>query len=127
MTTMTILGGILIAVSVILVVLVVLQEGRGRGLSGAISGGSSDTFLGKSKAATKEKKLAKGTVIAASVFAALVLAMYIVGIAGNENYEYKEPIQNPGVTDTADGADTGDVADTNEGGDTAADTEGDEQ
>lgn len=121
---MTVLGIILIIVSVALVVLVVLQEGRGRGLSGAISGGSSDTFLGKSKAATKEKKLAKGTIIAASVFAALVLAMYIVGLSV-DNYEYKEPTQNSGVTDVA-GEDTT-AADDTAAEDTTADTEGDEQ
>ena len=124
MTTMTILGGILIAVSVILIVLVVLQEGKGRGLSGAISGGSSDTFLGKSKAADKQKKRAKLTIVAASVFAALVLAMYIVGLSG-DNYEYKEPTQNPGVTDVA-GEDTT-AADDTAAEDTTADTEGDEQ
>ena len=107
---MTYLGIILIIVSVALVVLVVLQEGKGRGLSGAISGGSSDTFLGKSKAASKEKKRAKLTIVAASVFAALVLAMYIVSISGND-YEYKEPTQNPAVSDVA-GDDTTDAADT---------------
>lgn len=121
---MTVLGIILIIVSVALVVLVVLQEGKGRGLSGAISGGSSDTFLGKSKAATKQKKLAKLTIVAASVFAALVLAMYIVGLSG-DNYEYKEPTQNPGVTDVA-GEDTT-AADDTAAEDTTADTEGDEQ
>ena len=122
---MTVLGIILIIVSVALVVLVVLQEGKGRGLSGAISGGSSDTFLGKSKAATKQKKLAKLTIVAASIFAALVLAMYIVGLSG-DNYEYKEPTQNPGVTDVA-GEDTTAADDTTAAEDTTADTEGDEQ
>ena len=121
---MTVLGIILIIVSVALVVLVVLQEGKGRGLSGAISGGSSDTFLGKSNAADKQKKLAKGTIVAASIFAALVLAMYIVGLSG-DNYEYKEPTQNPGVTDVA-GEDTT-AADDTAAEDTTADTEGDEQ
>mgnify|MGYP002517296392 FL=1 len=121
---MTVLGIILIIVSVALVVLVVLQEGKGRGLSGAISGGSSDTFLGKSKAADKQKNLAKGTIVAASIFAALVLAMYIVGLSG-DNYEYKEPTQNPGVTDVA-GEDTT-AADDTAADDTTADTEGDEQ
>ena len=121
---MTVLGIILIIVSVALVVLVVLQEGKGRGLSGAISGGSSDTFLGKSKAATKQKKLAKLTIVAASIFAALVLAMYVVGLSG-DNYEYKEPTQNPGVTDVA-GEDTT-AADDTAAEDTTADTEGDEQ
>ena len=121
---MTVLGIILIIVSVALVVLVVLQEGKGRGLSGAISGGSSDTFLGKSKAATKQKKLAKLTIVAASIFAALVLAMYIVGLSV-DNYEYKEPTQDPGVTDVA-GEDTT-AADDTAAEDTTADTEGDEQ
>lgn len=115
---MTVLGIILIIVSVALIVLVVLQEGKGRGLSGAISGGSSDTFLGKSKAADKQKKLAKGTIVAASIFAALVLAMYIVGLSG-DNYEYKEPTQNPGVTDVA-GEDTTAAEDTTAEGEEAA-------
>jgi preprotein translocase subunit SecG len=115
---MTYLGIILIIVSVALIVLVVLQEGKGRGLSGAISGGSSDTFLGKSKAADKQKKLAKGTIVAASIFAALVLAMYIVGLSG-DNYEYKEPTQNPGVTDVA-GEDTTAADDTTAEGEEAA-------
>lgn len=115
---MTYLGIVLIIVSIALIVLVVLQEGRGRGLSGAISGGSSDTFLGKSKAATKEKKLAKWTIVAASIFAALVLAMYIVGLSG-DNYEYKEPTQNPGVTDVA-GEDTTAADDTTAEGEEAA-------
>ena len=121
---MTVLGIILIIVSVALVVLVVLQEGKGRGLSGAISGGSSDTFLGKSKAADKQKKRAKLTIVAASIFAALVLAMYIAGLSG-DNYEYKEPTQTPGVTDVA-GEDTT-AADDTAAEDTTADTEGDEQ
>lgn len=115
---MTYLGIVLIIVSVALIVLVVLQEGKGRGLSGAISGGSSDTFLGKSKAADKQKKLAKGTIVAASIFAALVLAMYIVGLSG-DNYEYKEPTQNPGVTDVA-GEDTTAAEDTTAEGEEAA-------
>ncbi len=115
---MTYLGIVLIIVSVALIVLVVLQEGKGRGLSGAISGGSSDTFLGKSKAADKQKKLAKGTIVAASIFAALVLAMYIVGLSV-DNYEYKEPTQNPGVTDVA-GEDTTAADDTAAEGEEAA-------
>ena len=115
---MTVLGIILIIVSVALVVLVVLQEGKGRGLSGAISGGSSDTFLGKSKAADKQKKLAKGTIVAASIFAALVLAMYIVGLSG-DNYEYKEPTQDTTVTDVA-GEDTTAAENTTAEGEEAA-------
>jgi hypothetical protein len=50
--------------------------------------------------------------------------MYIVGLSG-DNYEYKEPTQNPGVTDVA-GEDTT-AADDTAAEDTTADTEGDEQ
>ena len=122
---MTVLGIILIIVSVALVVLVVLQEGKNNRLSGAIAGGNSDTFLGKSKTATKQKKLSKMTIVAASIFAALVLAMYIVGLSG-DNYEYKEPTQDTTVTDVA-GEDTTAADDTTAAEDTTADTEGDEQ
>ena len=116
---MTALGIILLIVSVILIVLVVLQEGKNNRLSGAIAGGNSDTFLGKSKAASNQAKLAKGTVVAASVFAALVLAMYIVGISGTK-IEYQEPAVDTGVSDVVDTSDTT-AADTTEGEDASSD------
>ena len=61
---MTVLGIILIIVSIALVVLVVLQEGKNNRLSGAIAGGNSDTFLGKSKTCFN---VYKGIIVAASV------------------------------------------------------------
>ena len=121
---MTLLGIIILLVAVALTVVVVMQEGKNNGLSGAIAGGSSDTFLGKSKAASKQKKLARVTAVLAVVFAALVLTMHIAGLSG-DNYEYKEPTQTPGVTDVA-GEDTT-AADDTAAEDTTADTEGDEQ
>ena len=50
-----VIGIILIIASVFLIAAVLMQEGKGRGLSGAISGGSSDTFLGKSGSASMQK------------------------------------------------------------------------
>lgn len=73
-----VIGIILILASVFLIAAVLLQEGKGRGLSGAISGGSSDTFLGKSGTASMQKKLSRLTTIVAIVFVVLVLVMYLM-------------------------------------------------
>lgn len=62
-----ILGIVLIIASLILVVTVILQEGRSAGLSGAIAGGA-ETFLGKGKSKTIDQKLAKITKIVAILF-----------------------------------------------------------
>lgn len=67
------LGVILMVVSVIIIVLVLLQDSKAE-LSGAIAGGSaSDSFFGKNKKRTKEAKLARLTVILGSVFGLLTL------------------------------------------------------
>ena len=120
MTAMTLFGIIILLVAVALVVTVVLQEGKNNGLSGAIAGGSADTFLGKSKAATKQQNLARLTTVLAVAFVVLVLAMHITHLATTENYEYQEPTN---VTDTDTEEHDHDHAE--EGEDTGADT-GDE-
>ena len=51
-----ILGIILLLLSVAIIVLVLLQEGKSAGLSGAIAGGA-ETFFGKNKSRTMESKL----------------------------------------------------------------------
>ena len=53
-------GAVLIILAVFLIIVVLLQESRSAGLSGAISGGA-DTFFGKSKGRTMEQKLVKLT------------------------------------------------------------------
>ena len=74
---MTVLGIILIIVSVALVVLVVLQEGKGRGLSGAISG-NSDSYMNKSKNGGLDKMLASATKWIALVWIALTLVLCLI-------------------------------------------------
>ena len=49
-------GAVLIIASVIITIVVLMQEGRSQNLSGAIAGGA-ETFLGKSKGRTIESKL----------------------------------------------------------------------
>ena len=72
-----IVGSILIVMSVFLVIAVLLQSGKDKGLSGSIAGGS-ETFFGKSKAKGFDKILSLATAIVAIVFSLLVIAMYII-------------------------------------------------
>ena len=67
-----ILGIVLILLSVAIVVLVLLQEGKSAGLSGAIAGGA-ETFFGKNKSRTMESKLVLITKIIAISFFVLAL------------------------------------------------------
>ena len=65
-----ILGGALILLSIAMVVIVLMQESRSAGLSGAIAGGA-DTFFGKGKGKSIEKKLEKITKI-------LAIALFVI-------------------------------------------------
>ena len=67
-----ILGIVLILLSVAIIVLVLLQEGKSAGLSGAIAGGAA-TFFGKNKSRTMESKLVLFTKIIAISFFVLAL------------------------------------------------------
>ncbi|MCR5485741.1 MAG: preprotein translocase subunit SecG [Clostridiales bacterium] len=67
-----ILGALTFITAVLIVVIVLLQEGHQKGLSGAIAGGA-DTFFGKNKGRSIESKLVKITTAAAIVFFVLTL------------------------------------------------------
>ena len=67
-----ILGIVLILLSVAIIVLVLLQEGKSAGLSGAIAGGA-ETFFGKNKSRTMESTLVLITKIIAISFFVLAL------------------------------------------------------
>lgn len=74
-----VLGGVLIAVAIFLTVIVLAQSGKDKSLSGTIAGGaSSDTYFGKNKGQSREKLLARLTMVAAIVFAALVVVLYVL-------------------------------------------------
>ena len=70
-------GALLILASIFIVIVVLLQESKSAGLSGAIAGGA-DTFFGKNKSRTIEAKLAKLTKIVAVVFFILAIATTFV-------------------------------------------------
>ena len=72
-----VLGIVLIITSIALVAIVLLQEGRSAGLSGAIAGGA-ETILGKNKSKTIESKLISITKILAIVFFVLSLVATLI-------------------------------------------------
>ncbi len=79
MTAVQVIFGILLIIlAVFIVVLVLLQESNQQGLSGAISGGSSESFFGKNKGRTDEAKKAFLTKICVGVFCVLVVATALV-------------------------------------------------
>lgn len=73
----TILGIILLVLSVAIVGLVLAQQGKDKKLSGTIAGGA-ETFFGKSKAGDYNKTLSLITSIIAVVFVGVVIAMYLI-------------------------------------------------
>lgn len=67
----------LLILAVALIALVLVQQGKDKKLSSSIAGGS-DTFFGKGKSANNEKKLSIATAVISALFAAVVLAMFLV-------------------------------------------------
>lgn len=76
-TAMLIIGIILLVFAVFLVVAVLMQQGKSHNLSGAIAGGA-ETFFGKSKGQTINKKLSLLTTVVAIVFVLIVCTVYVI-------------------------------------------------
>lgn len=70
-------GAVLILASIIITIVVLMQEGRSQNLSGAIAGGA-ETFLGKSKGRTIGAKLEKITKWLIVAFFVIVLAAFLI-------------------------------------------------
>ena len=64
-----------VLLAVCLVVIVMIQSSKSQGLSGAIAGGSGETFLGKNKSKSLDARLALATKSIGGVFLALTLAL----------------------------------------------------
>lgn len=79
MTALDIIIGVLVLlVSIIVIGVVLLQQGHRAGINGAISG-AADTFLSKTKARTADAKLARMTKFIAIGFFILVLLANVIG------------------------------------------------
>ena len=72
------LGIVLIVLSLIVCGAVLLQPGKDKGMSGAIGGSTAETFFGKQKGKTVDKWLSTLTIICTSLFAIIVIVMYVI-------------------------------------------------
>ncbi len=70
-------GAVLILISISLIVLILLQQSKSQGLSGAIAGGA-ETFFGKNKGRTLDAKLNKFTKVLCAVFIVLAFAITLI-------------------------------------------------
>ena len=72
-----VLGGILIAMALFLTVIVLMQTGKDKRLSGSIAGGS-ESYYGQNKGRSRDRILSRLTTVVAILFTACVVAMYVV-------------------------------------------------
>ena len=75
----TVIGAIILLLSVIVIFVVIMQEGHRSGINGAISGGA-DTFLSKNKARTVDAFLARWTKWLAVLFFVLAIAANFIAL-----------------------------------------------
>lgn len=73
-----ILGILLFVSAIFLIVAVLMQTGKSKGVGSAISGGSSETYFGKNKSKSRDKKLALLTTIVAIIFVVFALLSFII-------------------------------------------------
>ena len=76
-----VLAILIILVSIVIVGLVMLQESKQQGLSGAISG-AAESFFGKNKGKTAEAKLVLFTKISGAIFFVLALVASLLVLFG---------------------------------------------
>ena len=74
---MLVIGIILLVFAVFLIAAVLMQQGKSHNLSGTIAGGA-ETFFGKTKGQSVNKKLSVLTTVVAIIFAVLVCTVYIM-------------------------------------------------
>ena len=71
------LGIVILVLSVVLTVLVLMQSGKGKELSGTIAGGN-NSYFGNTKTTSKDKVLTIVTTVISIVFVVCVLALYLI-------------------------------------------------
>ena len=74
-----IVGSLILVLALVIIVVILMQEGRARGISGTIAGGA-DTFMSKNKARTIDAFLSRWTKIIAIGFFVLVIAANVITI-----------------------------------------------
>lgn len=71
-----ILGGALVFMAVFLLVIVLMQSGKDKSLSGTIGGGI-DTYYGQNKGKSRDRVLSILTTVVAIIFVVLVVVFYV--------------------------------------------------
>lgn len=129
------LGIILLAAALFLIIAVLLQNGKSKGLSGTISGGA-ETFFGKNKGKTIDKKLSVLTTVVAIVFVVITLVVFVAQdyvdiqkqandywssiLESMNNSKDSSSSETSSDVDTATGTSTDSAVDTSTGTDTSA-------
>lgn len=77
-TLQYVLGSVLIALALGLVLLVLFQSGKDTRMSGTISGGGSDTYYGQNKGRSRDKILARLTIVVGILFVGALVTAYVL-------------------------------------------------
>ena len=72
-----ILGSLLVLLAAALVVLVLKQSGKEKGLSGTIAGGA-ETYFGKNQGQSTDKKLSKATIVLSILIVVLTVGLTVL-------------------------------------------------
>ena len=72
------IGIILMILAIVLTVVILMQTGKDKSLSGTIAGGAADTYFGKSGGSSKDKLLFRITVACSVVFVILSVVLTIL-------------------------------------------------
>ncbi len=82
-----IVGSLILVLAIGLIVMIILQQGKRKGLENVIGGNSGgNSYLNKTEAAKKGKRFEKVTVWVAILFAVMVIGLYTI-TAINKNLE----------------------------------------
>lgn len=73
-----IIGIILMVLAIVLTVVILMQTGKDKSLSGTIAGGSSDTYFGRSGGSSRDKLLFRITVVCSILFVILSVVLTIL-------------------------------------------------
>ena len=80
MNTIQIVAGVLLIIACMVIILMVMMQEATSGMSGAISGGATQSYLGRSGGRTPEALLGKWTKIAAVAFFVLTILVGVLEI-----------------------------------------------
>ncbi|MBP5230800.1 MAG: preprotein translocase subunit SecG [Clostridia bacterium] len=109
-----IVGSLILVLAIGLIVMIILQQGKRKGLENVIGGNSGgNSYLNKTEAAKKGKKFEKLTVWVAILFAVMVVGLYTI-TAINKNIEEKNASSSPETSETSQTAESSESTENSE-------------